>query len=125
MNRAVAALLISVSGGLLCPAMSVDIAFAQSRDRTHMTRNGISEARDAQEVRAIPETRDAQEVRAIPETRDAQGGRAIPETRDAQKVRTIPETRDARPYTRWWWFADVIRKEDVRVQLNWLRDNGF
>lgn len=77
MNRAVAALLISVSGGLLCPAMSVDIAFAQGRDRTEMTRNGISEA------------------------------------------------RDARPYTRWWWFADVIRKEDVRVQLNWLRDNGF
>ena len=30
-----------------------------------------------------------------------------------------------RPYVRWWWFADVIEKQDVEAQLRWVRDNGF
>jgi len=32
---------------------------------------------------------------------------------------------DSRPYTRWWWFADVIDKESVRDNLVWLKNNGF
>lgn len=30
-----------------------------------------------------------------------------------------------KPYTRWWWFASVIQKEDIAVQLDWLKANGF
>ncbi len=32
---------------------------------------------------------------------------------------------DSRPYTRWWWFADVIDKSSVRDNLVWLKNNGF
>ena len=32
---------------------------------------------------------------------------------------------DSRPYTRWWWFASVIKKEDIVSDLQWLKDNGF
>ena len=32
---------------------------------------------------------------------------------------------NAKPYTRWWWFASDIQKEDVKYQLEWLKDNGF
>jgi len=30
-----------------------------------------------------------------------------------------------RPYTRWWWFQDMIQKEDVREQLIWAKENGL
>jgi hypothetical protein len=30
-----------------------------------------------------------------------------------------------KPYTRWWWFNAPIREEDVRYQLDWLKQNGF
>ena len=30
-----------------------------------------------------------------------------------------------KPYTRWWWFASVIKNEDVEDQLNWLKKNNF
>ncbi|MBN1387991.1 MAG: hypothetical protein JW965_06055 [Bacteroidales bacterium] len=30
-----------------------------------------------------------------------------------------------KPYARYWWFASEIKKEDVRYNLNWLKDNGF
>ena len=30
-----------------------------------------------------------------------------------------------RPYTRWWWFADNIRKTDVRDQLIWAKEAGL
>ena len=33
--------------------------------------------------------------------------------------------RDSRPYTRWWWFSGEIREEDVRHQLDWLKENNF
>ena len=39
-----------------------------------------------------------------------------------------PDAEDihaARPYTRWWWFADVIQPSDVRAQLDWMKANGF
>lgn len=32
---------------------------------------------------------------------------------------------DYRPWTRWWWFADSLRRADITAQLEWLRDNGF
>lgn len=32
---------------------------------------------------------------------------------------------DSRPYTRWWWFASLIKEEDIRDNLDWLRENGF
>ncbi len=31
----------------------------------------------------------------------------------------------AKPYTRWWWFAATIEKQDVRDQLDWLKQNNF
>lgn len=31
----------------------------------------------------------------------------------------------SKPFTRWWWFASKVKKEDVRKQLDWLRQNNF
>lgn len=31
----------------------------------------------------------------------------------------------SKPYTRWWWFADVIDTNDVKYQLDWLKANNF
>ncbi|MFZ4591359.1 MAG: glycosyl hydrolase, partial [Ignavibacteria bacterium] len=33
--------------------------------------------------------------------------------------------QNAKPYTRWWWFAGIIKKEDVKEQLDWLKASGF
>lgn len=30
-----------------------------------------------------------------------------------------------RPYLRWWWFAEEIRRADIDYQLDWVRDAGF
>jgi len=30
-----------------------------------------------------------------------------------------------KPYIRWWWFARIIEKEDIRDQLDWVREQGF
>ncbi|NSW94941.1 MAG: hypothetical protein HPY62_09590, partial [Bacteroidales bacterium] len=30
-----------------------------------------------------------------------------------------------KPYTRYWWFASMIKEDDIRYNLNWLKDNGF
>lgn len=40
---------------------------------------------------------------------------------------SVPDSlyASSRPYTRWWWFASQIEKDDVRDQLVWLRDHGF
>ena len=37
-------------------------------------------------------------------------------------TRTYRPFTDSRPYTRWWWFYDDIKAEDVRTQLKWVRD---
>lgn len=37
----------------------------------------------------------------------------------------LTDAISARPWTRWWWFADVIEREYVRAQLAWLRAQGF
>ncbi|OGU60647.1 MAG: hypothetical protein A2X64_07930 [Ignavibacteria bacterium GWF2_33_9] len=31
----------------------------------------------------------------------------------------------SKPYTRYWWFASMIKEEDVRFNLDWLKANGF
>jgi len=36
-----------------------------------------------------------------------------------------PFSLTSKPYARYWWFASTITKEDVRYNLNWLKDNGF
>ena len=30
-----------------------------------------------------------------------------------------------KPYVRWWWFASEINREDIDVQITWIRENGF
>jgi len=32
---------------------------------------------------------------------------------------------DSRPWSRWWWFASEIKKEDLADNLIWLKKNGF
>jgi hypothetical protein len=36
-----------------------------------------------------------------------------------------PSALSPKPYARYWWFASMIKEEDVRYNLNWLKDNGF
>ncbi|MFC2107612.1 glycosyl hydrolase [Bacteroidota bacterium] len=31
----------------------------------------------------------------------------------------------SKPYTRWWWFARVLEKEDIKDQLDWVKEQGF
>jgi hypothetical protein len=33
--------------------------------------------------------------------------------------------KDARPWTRWWWFEERLKKADITAQLEWMRDNGI
>lgn len=33
--------------------------------------------------------------------------------------------KDGKPYTRWWWFASMIKPEDIKNQLDWLRQHHF
>jgi hypothetical protein len=30
-----------------------------------------------------------------------------------------------KPFARYWWFASEMKKEDIRYNLNWLKNNGF
>ena len=30
-----------------------------------------------------------------------------------------------KPYTRWWWFATQIKKEDIAAELDWVKQKGF
>lgn len=36
-----------------------------------------------------------------------------------------PHTLSPKPYARYWWFASMIREDDVRYNLDWLKENGF
>jgi hypothetical protein len=36
-----------------------------------------------------------------------------------------PFYRTSRPYTRWWWFSNEIKKDDIKYQLDWLKKNNF
>ncbi len=33
--------------------------------------------------------------------------------------------KEAKPYTRWWWFSNEIRKSDIAAQLDWIKKNNF
>ncbi len=33
--------------------------------------------------------------------------------------------QSCKPYTRWWWFAGIIKNEDIKDQLDWLKKNNF
>jgi hypothetical protein len=33
--------------------------------------------------------------------------------------------KTSKPFTRWWWFASVIKKEDIAYQLDWVKKNNF
>jgi hypothetical protein len=33
--------------------------------------------------------------------------------------------QSCKPYTRWWWFAAIIKNGDIKDQLNWLKKNNF
>ncbi len=37
----------------------------------------------------------------------------------------ITEYSRTKPYTRWWWFRDEIRSEDIKNQLDWIKKNNF
>lgn len=32
---------------------------------------------------------------------------------------------NGKPYVRWWWFEGEILREDIRYQLDWLKENNF
>jgi len=33
--------------------------------------------------------------------------------------------KNSKPYTRWWWFASIIKEDDIKCQLDWLKKNNF
>ncbi len=41
------------------------------------------------------------------------------------KIKKNYPYQNCRPYTRWWWFADIIKHEDIKDQLDWLKENNF
>ena len=45
------------------------------------------------------------------------------ESADNHKDQTFYSS--SKPGTRWWWFATYIKKQDIRHQLNWVKDNNF
>jgi hypothetical protein len=52
---------------------------------------------------------------------------ANPPARAASKVQPEPGHfyTTTKPYTRWWWFASLIKEEDIGRQLDWLKQNNF
>ena len=43
-----------------------------------------------------------------------------------QETKPVSEPyADGKPYTRWWWFSSEIHNEDIKYQLEWLKENGF
>ncbi len=45
----------------------------------------------------------------------------------AEKNKTTYEDPYAsgKPFTRWWWFARVIEEDDIKSQLDWIKEKGF
>jgi hypothetical protein len=43
----------------------------------------------------------------------------------SRKTPEVPFLKSSKPYTRYWWFASTIKKEDVKFNLDWLKANGF
>ena len=51
------------------------------------------------------------------------------ENKKESQKKTINEEdnffKTSKPYTRWWWFADIIKKEDIASQLDFVKNNNF
>ena len=46
----------------------------------------------------------------------------------AQKIaisKKQPYEINSKPYARYWWFASMIKEEDVKYNLDWLKAHGF
>ena len=46
------------------------------------------------------------------------------EVLDTKTLKSSFEEID-KPYTRYWWFASEIKNEDIKFNLDWLKENGF
>lgn len=40
-------------------------------------------------------------------------------------MESMTHYRSAKPYTRWWWFSNEIKKSDIATQLDWVKRNNF
>jgi hypothetical protein len=47
------------------------------------------------------------------------------EPHHAMDLRSTRLYQDSRPWTRWWWFASMITKADIKDNLAWLKEHGF
>ena len=41
------------------------------------------------------------------------------------EINSKPLEINSKPYTRYWWFASMIKEEDVKYNLDWLKAHGF
>jgi hypothetical protein len=44
---------------------------------------------------------------------------------DTPSIAEIRYLADSRPLTRWWWFAEKIKKTEIDAQLDWVQAKGF
>ena len=52
--------------------------------------------------------------------------KTVPDTNNISVHDTFPRYfNNSEPYTRWWWFASKVRKEDIASELSWLKTNNF
>jgi hypothetical protein len=51
---------------------------------------------------------------------DSMFSKSIPGIQDK-----LTNDKNSKPYTRYWWFASMIKEEDVKFNLDWLKSNGF
>lgn len=42
-----------------------------------------------------------------------------------QKQKITDQYATGKPFTRWWWFAREIEEEDIKAQLDWVKEQGF
>lgn len=51
--------------------------------------------------------------------------RAEAETFPFNEMRKNEAFCDSRPYVRWWWLRGSFEKRDIKIQLLWLKEQGF
>ncbi|MHC5109432.1 MAG: glycosyl hydrolase [Planctomycetota bacterium] len=44
---------------------------------------------------------------------------------DTELWKQSPYMQTSKPYTRWWWFASDMEKDDIKAQLDWAKANHF
>jgi hypothetical protein len=53
-------------------------------------------------------------------------GRTVPAAQPAPSSHEgVSFYKSGKPYTRWWWFATQIKKEDIAAELDWVKRKGF